>query len=71
MSSGRLGDGRFKPTTYYSVSYLVDYSKGSKVVIRNNNGSNPPTYTVRYRDIAHGYIGGFSTGWGNPWDSIS
>ena len=68
MSSGRLGDGRFKPTTYYSVSYLVDYSKGSKVVIRNNNGSNPPTYTVRYRDIAHGYIGGFSTGWGNPWD---
>jgi len=65
MQSGRLGPGRFRPTSYRSVAILVDYSKAhSRVVDRQSNGK----FHVRYRDAALGYIGGNSTGWGNPWD---
>jgi len=65
MQNGRIAPGRFRPTSYKRVSIRVDYSKASsKVVSRQANGK----FTVRYRDAALGYIGGFSTGWGNPWD---
>lgn len=65
MQSGRLPDGRFKPTSYKRIAIRVDYSKGGcKTVSRQPDGK----FTVRYRDAAYGYVGGFSTGWGNPWD---
>lgn len=65
MQSGRLGPGRFRPTSYKRIAINIDYTKAhSKVVIRGDDGK----FTVRYRDAAYGYIGGFGTGWGNPWD---
>lgn len=65
MQSGRLSDGRFKPTSYKSIAIRVDYSKAHCMTVSKQPDGK---YTVRYRDAAYGYIGGSSTGWGNPWD---
>lgn len=66
MQSGRVAEGRFRPTSYRRLALRADYSKAFSKVVTINPADGK--FSVRYRDAALGYIGGFSTGWGNPWE---